>query len=1147
MLLKTLSLAGFKSFVDRTHLTFDAGVNVVVGPNGSGKSNLLDALAWVMGTQATRTLRTDRMEDVIFAGTVTRPPVGRAEVSLTLDNTDRFLPLDLEEITLTRRLLRDGTSDYELNGISCRLIDIQELLSDGGVGRHQHALVSQGQIGDILSARPDEHRAVIEEAAGITKYRSRRDRSIRRLERTDIDLARLGDILEQEGRRLRLLKRQANAADRYQNVRADIRQLHLWLGGEQLRSLRSRLSGATSEQSMLEGSMTAANSELRNLVTTLGSMRVAAEEIDLELERDTTAAARIDTLLERFSRIAMVARERRMSLESRLLSTDERRHDLNEERGRLAEELAVLVNSEKGAVELAERREIELHALEDEERLLAGQIQLPGDGLLAKITGDLRALEAAEVRDEREKGQLEQRIELVRERLAGEAQNSEILVSSVQEADSTGASAQNSYRSAEDALELAQVEWEAADADHREQSLQLAEAKACRGAIESALDSEEDCAARDGAISASGVLGAVVDQLDTPAHLTTAVDAVLGGWFSAFVADSSESAAAATVDLKSLGLGGVAFVVSPQSAVDGTAREVAITWDCDALVDQLGPDTDRDLAAALMGDVVLVENWSAGWDLVHRHSGVRAVTLEGDVVTAAGIRLSTPDGSGLVTLEAAGAAVEIAEREMARAESRITTTRRVLDRSRAVERETLGELETVEARLAGLTEALGLNERARSESEAEMERLSSRRGSLEVAAEARTDRITELHRSMDELDEDPQGLQGVREEFSARRRVVARDRDEARRLREEAAATVAGLQERIRMTEHRLAAAAKELDDLDPEQIDPASPEYLEVVENQARQAGSLLRDHLATLREQQRSLRTRSIEADRELETGVSRQRELGVSIAEGKDGVSNLAIELAELHVRIESVEERLRRDADATEGEALAALCPELDEGSDANEILVTLEAQLRRMGPINPLAASEHEELAAYVAQLEEQLADLEESRSELRKVIVALDEEMAVMFMSAFEEISALFQENFDLVFPGGRGSLRLDMPDKPLEAGVEIQAQPLGKKVGRLSLLSGGERSLAALAFLFAVFRARPSPFYVLDEVEAALDDANLRRFVRLVGTLRGTSQLVIITHQPQTMEAADVLYGVTMEPGESSLVVAKHLHAVAV
>jgi chromosome segregation protein len=321
--------------------------------------------------------------------------------------------------------------------------------------------------------------------------------------------------------------------------------------------------------------------------------------------------------------------------------------------------------------------------------------------------------------------------------------------------------------------------------------------------------------------------------------------------------------------------------------------------------------------------------------------------------------------------------------------------------------------------------------------------------------------------------------------------------------------------------------------------------ERLAAVEERGGVLVGVVQGHVAALRERQQVLRRDAGRAGERLEAAEERREVLEARISESRDRASVLAVQLAEMRVRDEAVAEGLRRDVDASEADALAARRPELDDGVDPRDRLRTLEADLRRMGSINPLAAAEHEELSADVELLESQLADLEESRRELRKVIAALDTEMAALFIDAFDEINGLYQENFALVFPGGRGRLRLVDGDRPLESGVEVEAQPHGKKVGRLSLLSGGERSLAALAFLFAVFRARPSPFYVLDEVEAALDDANLHRFLRLVDTLRRSAQLVIITHQQQTMEAADMLYGVTMEPGASSKIIAKRMSRV--
>ena len=407
---------------------------------------------------------------------------------------------------------------------------------------------------------------------------------------------------------------------------------------------------------------------------------------------------------------------------------------------------------------------------------------------------------------------------------------------------------------------------------------------------------------------------------------------------------------------------------------------------------------------------------------------------------------------------------------------------------------------------------------------------------------ARDERIAALGERLGELEGEDDVRQQTWEALNRRREEIAVRKIEARRLRDRAAESLARTLERSRILESRLETISDELDTVRTTEIDSRAVVRLEWVESRASTAVSASRRHISTLRDRQRSLRERSTQADAELATALDARSTLQDRIVSIKERLAALAIELAEVEIRTEATAEALRRDADAAEEMALAASRPVIESDATYDEALASLEARLRRMGPINPLAAEEYLELADRVETLETQLADLEESVRELRKVIAALDETMAGLFVAAFEDIAATFEENFALVFPGGRGRLRLTDPTDPLSTGVEIHAQPLGKKVGRLSLLSGGERSLAALAFLFAVFRARPSPFYVLDEVEAALDDANLRRFLRLVDTLRQSAQLVIITHQQQTMGAADILYGVTMEPGESSLIVAKRL-----
>jgi len=1144
VLLKKLTLVGFKSFADRTRLEFDAGVNVVVGPNGSGKSNLLDAIAWVMGTQATRSLRTEKMEDVVFAGTATRPAVSRAEVSLTFDNEDGFLPIELNEITITRRLYRDGTSEYEMNRTPCRLLDIQELLSDGGVGRHQHVLVPQAQIGMVLNARPDEHRAVIEEAAGITKHRSRRDRTIRRLDATEQDVARLNDILAEKRRALRPLKRQANAAARHGSVSAEAKALRLWLGGEALRDLERRMIAATEEQALLAERTAEDDRAHRELLEALTGLRGSAGDVGKSLERDTAAAARLETVVERLRRYGLVARERRSALESRIEGAEERRGDLERERRELVDAIADAEEAAARAEAAAERRSVALQALEDEERALAEQVQLPAEGLVANLRGDLRSLETASQRDAREREAISARRAVVVDRLEEETTEALELNRSIQQADAAVTAAQRTYDAASERRARLEEAWMRADREHTDAMVAVAAAEARVEAHEAAVAGIGDPRARSIAEEHDGIVGLVAGLLDAPPEVAGAVDRALGPWAEALLASDRATIESITSRLKGEGLGGVS-VAGPASSGDVPARAPAEELGLDALVDLLGPGADRSVAAALLGDVVYAASWKAAWSVVERYPHVRAVTPEGDVVTAAGMHIAEPDGTGFAALEAARVELEIAARELARTESRGIAAKRDYQAAQRAERTSLDDLEALEARIAGHTEALDLVGRAIAQGEAERGRLDARSAALREAEAARAERIGELRARVADMEGEESARQAAWEALNRRREDVAARRDDARRRREEAAAEVAGIAERRSMLRRRAERIRLELGQLELlSDVDPRI-ERLREIEVAANRVTTTVQTRIVELRERQRTLRAEVGDVSEALDAAEQERERLDERISSAKERLSVLAVELAEIRVREEATAEGLRRDADAPVDVALAAPEPDVGEGVDPLERLASLEADLKRMGPINPLAAAEYEELAGEVALLEEQLADLDESRSELRKVISALDEEMATLFHRAFDEISALYQENFALVFPGGKGRLRLIDPGNPLETGVEVEAQPHGKKVGRLALLSGGERSLAALAFLFAVFRARPSPFYVLDEVEAALDDANLHRFLKLVDTLRSSAQLVIITHQQQTMEAADMLYGVTMEPGESSMVLARRMTKV--
>jgi chromosome segregation protein len=1144
--LKQLTLRGFKSFADRTQLDFSSGFNVVVGPNGSGKSNILDAIAWVMGTQATRSLRTEKMEDVVFAGTETRPALSRAEVSLTFANDDQIMAIDLAEITITRRLFRDGTSEYELNGAPCRLLDIQDLLSDGGIGKQQHVLVGQGQIGETLSARPEEHRAVIEEAAGVTKHRSRRDRAVRRLERTDHDVERLTDILAQQARALRPLKRQANAAARYDSVKSESVAIGLWLGGERLRSLRSRLNTATVERKDAKEALGAGDSELSELRETLETSKITARQVRAELNRDTAAAARLETVRERLKSIMAIARERSRSISSRREGADERMEDLDIEARDLHSVLNDAVKLERTVTEEVERREAVLRSLEDEERSLAEQIQLPTEGVVATLRGDLRALETAAKRDTDEAEQIGRRLRVVEDRVADERDEIERLNSEIQKADSSVTGLARTYDAKLKTREEAGRKLDEARVAHDEARIEVATGQARADALQAALDGLVDVQAVEIATAAQGLAGTVVSRLDVPVEYATAVDAGLGVWSASYAADNAESMRGAVDALKTAGTGGVSIVL-PHQPETALARATAARFGVDALVDLLGPRADRGLAEALLGDVVLVEGWSTAWQIVEDTPGVIAVTPEGDIVTAHGMVVAQPDGAGPAALEAATVSLEAAQRNIARASSLMAGATRAFETARDEDAVALEALENLESKLGGLTEALGLVDRALVASLEEADRLNVRSSAIIDASDSRDERIGMLRERVAEFEGEEAVRQSAWDALNARRAEVATRRQEALGSLQEASAELAGIEERSRMSARRLEVVDTDLNQLQLLPTDDVSLESLEHAERVARNAAEAVSVHIDALRLRQRDLRSNVAAADATVSRSEARREQLEGIVRSASSTVNKLDIELAELRVRDEATLEALRRDVDASEELALAAREPEIAEGIDIEERLDSLRADLRRMGPINPLAASEYEDLAAEVEELDKQLGDLNESRSELKKVIRALDDKMVDLFEDAFADIADFYEENFSLVFPGGKGRLRLEASDDPLNAGVVVEAQPAGKKVGRLSLLSGGERSLAALAFLFAVFRARPSPFYVLDEVEAALDDANLHRFLRLVDTLSGSVQLVIITHQQQTMEAADVLYGVTLEPGGSSKVISRRMSTVTV
>ncbi len=1159
MFLKSLSIKGFKSFADPAVLELEPGVTVVVGPNGSGKSNVVDAVAWVLGAQGPRTVRSAKMEDVIFMGTASRPALGRAEVALTIDNSAGKLATDLAEITITRTLFRSGDSEYAINGSPCRLLDVQELLSDTGVGRQQHVIIGQGQLDAILNARPEDRRAVIEEAAGVLKYRRRRERSERRLAATEENLERLGDLVREVRRQVRPLERQAAAARSHADLVAERRALRLWMAGAELSALEARHAEGTASQESLRR----AEASLRTALAELDeATQRTADELSAQREGDVASAlARVEGLAERARGLVRVCRERQRSLAQALDAAADADvvSTLEAEGARLAEELAdtesELAGTEGRGDELASAVVAAQAALEDHQaRFGDGAVLRAAEEQATVARERVGALEREVVRDrqlldqlasrlataERRAGELDGEEHELAERLAATEQDRHRLQAVVAETEATRQAATRQLETAEETLRQAEQE------HHR--------AAARAEALGRLLDEARGAAGAELLADVEGVVGTLLDLVEVEEGWEDAFEAAAGSSLTAVVVSGSRAARAA---LDRLRQGEATGAVLALSGTANRAVEPGVPGASEPVRRHVRPRPGRSdgdalgtlLDTLLATSVCCEAGWSAAIDLALGRPDLVVVTREGDRFSSAGWRVRA--GGNVVT----AAAVEEAEARAARAEVEARRAAEERRRARAA----------VEAAIAAASEAVRAddrNEGAHQTARAARQRVATERAALAVSmaedGQARTEAEARLARVVEQLAEARLAISSAE---VARREAEAEAEEarEARRRLDEALADavdrrhaweahVAGLAERRRVLGDRLAEVERRLTGHADERVEAAERrQRIEADVRAVERLRALVDEAQLSLDAMVRMLRERH---RRQLEVvragGVRlddlRQRRAAAEheLAATRSRLQTVELELAEASLRAEAVVDGLARDLGASAEEALAAPTPTLPEGVDAGARAEELEARLAALGPVNPLALEELAALSERAELLESQVEDVRRARRDLNQVIRTLDEQIMEVFAAAFADVNEHFSALVSMLFPGGTGRLSLTDPEHLLDTGVEVEVRPAGRNVRRLSLLSGGERSLVALAFLFAVFRSRPSPFYLMDEVEAALDDVNLQRFLSLIHEFRDEAQLIIVSHQKRTMEAGDALYGVTMAPGGSSRVVSQ-------
>ena len=1153
MYLKSLTMKGFKSFADPTTLELEPGVTVVVGPNGSGKSNVVDAVAWVLGAQGPRVVRSAKMDDVIFAGTAKRAPLGRAEVSLVIDNSSHELPIDFTEVTITRTLFRSGESEYAINHVPCRLLDVQELLSDSGVGRSQHVIIGQGQLDAILSARPEERRMVIEEAAGILKYRRRRERAVRRLEASESSLNRLQDLLREVRRQMRPLERQAASALVHGDLEAELRAIRLYLAGRELAELDSAETNAARTSTELQRNVAQLSLELEGLDLRAS---VASDALGSEpAEELTPLVGHLDRLHERARGLLALMDERRRA-SATLLAALEGQGDVTEVQQSLRRVLEELANSEVEATELAPEWErlagAEAALIEAEVGHSARYADLSRAGL-----AEGASLRAAAEQARRRLATLRQDEALARERLTvanrtlGELRARLATARARRlELETAMATARDAAAQAAAGLEGSRQSVAEADAARRvaEEAAHRVEARV--EALSFALEEARERADLGRLGELAGLLGTLRDLIVVAPNSELALEAALLDGLDAAVLDGAQALQLAIERLA--GRGGSLLPLPERGGEAATAARLPAG--CRRLRGDVQASDSRveALLDAQLRDVVVCPGGVLeALEFAAEHHDLVVVTEAGDRVSRSGIRLS----SSAVGASAAALAASTIELDRARvlattANGQLRSAQGVEEQARRAEQaartalEGLGaeerSAEREESQLASQIVTLEHEESTATEVldaaligldpvEAEVVALDAQVGALEVGEAAIAERFEEADAARHALDERARALAALRRDLEVRAAALEERRALLGARRDE-------LEHNLAAREAAVAEATRRRAEFD------AEDGTLAALMAEVGTLATRLEIHAHDL----------GAEHDRRLATSRERLEHLGAirhererierELAARREQQQRCEIILAESRIRREAAAESLRRELDVEPAEALAAPRPELAPGSEPAMRARTLERELRELGPVNPLAA---EELAALTERgqfLEGQLEDVRSARRELNQVIRAVDTEIVDVFAGAYEDVAANFESLIETLFPGGQGRLSLTAPDDLLETGVEIEARPAGRNVRRLSLLSGGERSLVAMAYLFAVFRSRPSPFYLMDEVEAALDEVNLTRFHDLVNEFRDDAQLIIVSHQKKTMEVADALYGISMQPGGASKVISERV-----
>ncbi len=1170
MYLKSLTLKGFKSFADRTHMVFDPGLTVVVGPNGSGKSNVSDSILWVLGEQSAKMLRGQAMEDIIFSGSSARKPVGVAEVTLVLDNSDHTLPIDFDEVAVTRRMYRSGESEYLVNDAPARLMDIQDILHDSGLGKDTHSIISQGKLDSVLSSRPEDRRALIEEAAGISKHRRRKERSARKLKSMAENLTRAKDIEREINRQLRPLERQVDKAKRAGDIQARLGEASTVLAVDDLRRLQEQWNKLSARDKEAEAAIELArfradekSQELEKLQSLLEQKGLFVGDLGEQRRRMQDALGRMESdmrLLEEKGK-NMVARlsEMRMSLSG----SDRRRAEAVEEQESARRELEqVRVTAEHLSSELAQRepaaKEASAAVREKDKDVAKLSSQLGG----ARRRADQETLAHARLSEQIEAADLEEsmfksRLEQIEEteQMAREAQSQRSRAKAeLQESETAQTNRREQLSHDIDEATAALAEATSSRDAAREE---LSQARASLSALRAVEERSHATSPLAGAIAQDEAASAAIDArlgdfIQAPTELEPLIERLLGSDLNALVVRDDD------------GLRSLAAAV--RGAADASGQAVALSLEASSdnppagegerLCDLIEvPDRAQALIEALLGDVYVLDTFDEA--LAAHASAPDATYVTRDGATLCPSRraifgTATDADAGALERKRQIRALESGmsglEEAFANHEKTCEDTRSRLDDLRSQLAKADGELARLRGEIASATSELGRLEQQVNSAVNERKRITAKRDeALSKAAKAK-EQLAGHKKAATEAKADADALSSkLREARSERDRLAEAEQRAAAKVSQTKLdlATVTERRRHLEVKCEELDARVKELDERRAAtersarslevlrlRVDPLHERY-EAIHEVAVAWAARLRD-TASLAEADSDSLKKTIGDAKEAQAKAARELEGVMS------GANEVKVALGKLEVQVEAAIQDITSSGTYTLEDALALPVPEDREALERE--VAKLTRQLADIGPVNQVAMDEYTRLKERSDYIHEQVEDLERTRAALTKITSAIERKMRRAFLMTFDAVNTNFQEVFGLLFPGGSAHLEMTDPDHLTETGIEIVAQPRGKRIAKMTLMSGGEKSLTALALLFAVYRTRTVPFYVFDEVEAALDDSNLDKLLGAIESLKDTTQLIVISHQRRTMEQADVLYGVSMQADGVSHVVSQRL-----